>query len=915
MKTRLSLWLTVSLLLASLAVGLSQAQGPQPQMALSTPFTYQGQLRQNGSLVNGTCDFQFSLWSAATGGSQAGSILTKTGIAVSRGLFTVLLDFGTSPFQGEDRYLQVAVRCPSGSGGYTTLNGRQALTAAPYALYALSGPFWSLTGNAGTNQAVNYVGTADNVALNFRVNGTRALRLEPNSIGPNVIGGFVGNNVTAGAAASTIAGGGSGGNVNRVTDSYGTVGGGNNNQAGNSNVNIGDANYATVAGGLGNTAGSKYTTVAGGSGNSASGDYAAVGGGLTNAATGNYATVGGGISNETSGASATVSGGNSSAASGEFATVAGGLSNTASAERAAIGGGSTNTASEFAATVGGGTNNTASGQYTAMGGGEGNTASGTAATVPGGYHNAAGGSYSLAAGMRAQANHAGAFVWADATSADFASTANNQFAVRASGGVVFTSTLGAMLRLEPNSHSPIIIGGHSENSATSEGATISGGGAPGGGNSVTNNYGTVGGGYSNAVSGDSATIGGGKGNSAGGGGSVVGGGGGNTASEEGATVGGGMGNWATGLRSTVAGGNANSANAAYSTIGGGTGNEASGLHSTVAGGNGSAAGAPFSTVGGGYENQATGERSTVAGGRGNIASAYSATVGGGQGNDASATRATIAGGQDNTAEGTYNSIGGGQNNATRGSYATIGGGNTNAISISGISATIGGGQNNEANNMYATVGGGYYNTASGNRATVPGGAQNTAQGDYSFAAGRRAQANNPGCFVWGDSTDADVLCSNNNRFIARASGGVYLYSNSTLTTGVYLAAGASTWTPISAVPSDRNLKENFTPVDGRDVLQRLANIPISAWNYKADGEAILHMGPMAQDFYAAFGLGENDVTIGTVDADGVALAALQGAYQLLEEKDVQIAAQQEQIDDLESRVAALEALVAQLAQK
>ena len=882
MKARISLCLTVSLLLASLAVGLGQAQGPQPQMALGTPFTYQGQLRQNGSLVNGTCDFQFSMWSAATGGSQTGSSLIKSSVAVSRGLFTVLLDFGTAPFQGADRYLQIAVRCPSGSGVYTTLTGRQALTATPYALYAASAPwvgllnvppgfadnvdddttytagagltlignqfsvtfagtgsastvarsdhdhdnrYWKLSGNSGTNQAANYVGTTDNVPLNFRVNGTRALRLEPNAIGPNVIGGFVGNNVTAGASASTISGGGSSGNVNRVTDSYGTVGGGNDNQAGDGNINLGDAAFATVAGGWDNTASGDSSVVGGGAHNNAGGDSATVGGGYENAASGDYAT------------------------------------------------------------------------------------------VPGGYLNEAAGQFSLAAGKSAKANHNGAFVWADASGADFASARDNQFAVRATGGVVFTSTHGAMLRLQPDPHSPSIIGGHTENSATSEGATISGGGKPGGGNSVTNGYGTVGGGYGNRVGGDCATIGGGKENTASGDAATVGGGGGNTATEFAATVGGGVGNSATGRDSTVGGGLENRAAGEASTVAGGRGNTASSMDSTVAGGNGNAAGAPFSTVSGGFENQATGERSTVAGGYGNLAGAYSATVGGGQGNDATATRATISGGQDNTAEGTYTSIGGGQNNGARGSYATIGGGNTNAISISGIAATVGGGQNNEANNMYATVGGGYYNTAGGNRATVPGGHHNTAQGDYSFAAGRRAQANNPGCFVWGDSTDADVVCSNNNRFIVRASGGIYLYSNNSLTTGVYLAAGASTWTPVSGYPSDRNLKENFRPVDGRDVLRRLANVPISAWNYKADGESIRHLGPVAQDFYAAFGLGENDGTIDTVDAEGVALAALQGAYALLQEKDAQIAAQQEQIDDLESRVAALEALVAQLARK
>ena len=76
--------------------------------------------------------------------------------------------------------------------------------------------------------------------------------------------------------------------------------------------------------------------------------------------------------------------------------------------------------------------------------------------------------------------------------------------------------------------------------------------------------------------------------------------------------------------------------------------------------------------------------------------------------------------------------------------------------------------------------------------------------------------------------------------------------------------------------SDRALKANVAAVDGGDVLARLAQVPVSTWNYTSQDPSIRHMGPMAQDFYAAFGLGEDDRHITTVDADGVALAAIQG---------------------------------------
>ena len=90
----------------------------------------------------------------------------------------------------------------------------------------------------------------------------------------------------------------------------------------------------------------------------------------------------------------------------------------------------------------GGWQNTASGNDAAVGGGVFNDASGLRSAIPGGQYNVADGSYSLAAGRKAKANHDGAFVWADATDADFASTQTNQFAVRASGGMHLASDAG-----------------------------------------------------------------------------------------------------------------------------------------------------------------------------------------------------------------------------------------------------------------------------------------------------------------------------------------------------------------------------------------------------------------------------------------------------------------------------------------
>ena len=113
--------------------------------------------------------------------------------------------------------------------------------------------------------------------------------------------------------------------------------------------------------------------------------------------------------------------------------------------------------------------------------------------------------------------------------------------------------------------------------------------------------------------------------------------------------------------------------------------------------------------------------------------------------------------------------------------------------------------------------------------------------------------------------------------------------------------------------SDRNAKENFTSPNGRDVLAKVAAMPISEWNYKNGPAEARHMGPMAQDFHAAFGLdGADDKHISVVDEGGVALAAIQGLNQKLNEKDAEIQKLKEkagQVDSLEKRLSDLEKMV------
>ncbi len=106
------------------------------QAPVGTSFTYQGELLQGGSPANGRFDFRFRLFDAATVGSQVGPTVTKDDVQVTNDRFTVVLDFGGNVFQGDARWLEIAVRPGNSTGAYTTLSPRQAVNPVPYAIYA-----------------------------------------------------------------------------------------------------------------------------------------------------------------------------------------------------------------------------------------------------------------------------------------------------------------------------------------------------------------------------------------------------------------------------------------------------------------------------------------------------------------------------------------------------------------------------------------------------------------------------------------------------------------------------------------------------------------------------------------------------------------------------------------------------------
>jgi len=123
-------------LLVALPGASARAQPNVPE-AIGAAISFQGQLYQGGAPTSGACDFQFSLWTAVSSGSQIGTTQNVLNLTVTRGLFLAdNLDFGTGAFPGEPRWMAVAVRCPTGSGSYTALTPRLPVRPAPYALYA-----------------------------------------------------------------------------------------------------------------------------------------------------------------------------------------------------------------------------------------------------------------------------------------------------------------------------------------------------------------------------------------------------------------------------------------------------------------------------------------------------------------------------------------------------------------------------------------------------------------------------------------------------------------------------------------------------------------------------------------------------------------------------------------------------------
>lgn len=338
---------------------------------LGRAFTYQGRLNDGGAPANGNYDLKFTLYDAAGGGASViNAPLTNAATPVNNGLFTVVLDFGPGACSGDARWLEIAARTNGSVSDFVILSPRQSLTVTPFARYAasagsaasaaiattassvsvgavdnaalqtgavdaskiaaaaitatnlsptvLSNTFWRLEGNAGTTPGVHFLGTTDNQPLHLNVNGAVALRLEPTTSVPNLIGGWSGNCAAPGVVGATIAGGGNPAtpSSNRIAGSWSFIGGGTANEVG--------APRSVIAGGVGNViegggtgvaigGGSQNLVqtntlnalIAGGSHNTiqSNANVAAIGGGGYNVVRSNAlaATIPGGFENEVSG--------------------------------------------------------------------------------------------------------------------------------------------------------------------------------------------------------------------------------------------------------------------------------------------------------------------------------------------------------------------------------------------------------------------------------------------------------------------------------------------------------------------------------------------------------------------------------------------------------------------------------------
>lgn len=276
---------------------------------------------------------------------------------------------------------------------------------------------------------------------------------------------------------------------------------------------------------------------------------------------------------------------------------------------------------------------------------------------------------------------------------------------------------------------------------------------------------------------------------------------------------------------------------------------------------------------------------------------------GGQFDDAKIGFYSWAGGALSSAPGNYAFAMGNQNMAEAQCGIAMGSGNNVYGNATDGFATCGTalGLNNAVKDQAGVTLG--QNNWSDGDAAVAIGYRTTADADYSMAMGYRASTNgHTGAKVFGDASTTDSIeAVANNEFAVRAAGGFRFRTNATLTTGCNLPAGSG----VFSCASSRDFKENFKNVNEDEVLDKLAALPLTTWNYKDDPKKTAHLGPMAQDFYSSYRLGENDTSIGVQDLAGVALAATKALNRRTEE----VKALREEVAEMKKELERLKRIV------
>ncbi|HEU0299670.1 MAG TPA: tail fiber domain-containing protein, partial [Longimicrobium sp.] len=271
--------------------------------------------------------------------------------------------------------------------------------------------------------------------------------------------------------------------------------------------------------------------------------------------------------------------------------------------------------------------------------------------------------------------------------------------------------------------------------------------------------------------------------------------------------------------------------------------------------------------------------------------------------DANMDDFTFAGGNQVTASGYGAFAFGDQVTAS----STVGVGFGSGVTVSGT-AGFSAGASNVCSGFACTAIG--YTVRAGGQGSVALGYRTTANNDYSVALGYRASNNtHTGTMVMGDESTTDSVRNQaDNEFRIRYNGGIRMRV-STAANGNTPGAGGNVGCDLTvAVPSwtcasSRTLKENYEPVNGEDVLMRIRSVPVTTWNMIGGDANVRHLGPVAEDFWGAFGLGLGETAIGLGDIDGVTFAGVKA----LEARTVDL---QQQLDRRTSQVLELEAQVA-----